>query len=315
MAFKRQSVEEMQAKMESLTAKGGGTNKDDPTEWKLNIPKDSKASAILRFLPPAEESRYNTPFVVHYQHGFKDKKTGKWLIEGCPTTIGKECPVCVANSEYWNNGQQDVARHQKRKKSFWSNVLVIKDPQNPDNEGKVFKYRFGQKIFDRIQSKMNPQDDLGVATPIDVTCPFEGANFVLRAKLIKDGGDAYPNYDESEFMTQAAIGDDSKIEAIAGELHDLQAIIDPEQFKSEAELQKAYNAVKGGSQKTAEQAAASGLDDLEDELDGYEKKQKGSSEDELDDLLGDDEPVNSKTKTDAPKTSQDELDELDDLLS
>lgn len=313
MAFKRQSVEEMQAKMEQLTAKGG-SSKDDPSEWKLQIPKEGKASAIIRFLPPGEESRYNTPFIVHYQHGFKDKKTGKWLIEGCPTTIGQECPICKENSDHWNAGRQDIARHQKRKKSFWANVLVVKDPQNPDNNGKVFKYRFGQKIFDKIQAKMNPQDDLGIAKPMDVTCPFEGANFALRAKLIKDGNNTYPNYDDSEFLAESSLGSDDEIEAIANQLHDLQALIDPESFKSEAELQKAYTMVKGGSGKSAVDVATDDLDDLESELDGYEKStaKNSSSDDELDDLLGDSEPVNKKPSGDS---SRSELDDLDDLLS
>lgn len=338
MGFKRQNIEDLQKQMEEMSKNGGGSNReDDPTEWKPTYNKEKKANAIIRFLPPGENSRHVTPFIVSYQHGFKDKRTQKWFIHNCPTTISGECPVCDANKEIWASGDEDLARHQKRKKSFWANIVVIKDPQNPDAEGKVFKYRFGQKIFDKIQGKMKPQDDLGVSTPVDVTDPWEGANFVLRVKIVKESnGNTYPNYDESEFQPASAIGNDARIDEIAGQLHDLQSIIDPDQFMDYDKLSKEYNAVKGGKPgRNATQRASEDLDDLESELSEAEKKSGKPSQttekssqssgsiddfDELDDLLGDDEAVNKKSSEppfdmDDSKSSTDEFDELDDLLA
>lgn len=327
MGFKRQNIEDLQKQMTEMSKNGAGSNReDDPTEWKLTY-KQNKASAIVRFLPPVENSRHVTPFIVTYQHGFEDKRTKKWFIHNCPTTIGGECPVCDANKEFWAAGDEDTARHQKRKKSFWANVLVIKDPANPDANGKVFKYRFGQKIFDKLQSKMTPDDELGVTEAIDVTDPWAGCNFVLRAKIVKESnGATYPNYDESEFQPASAIGDDARIDEIAEQIHDIQALIDPDQFEAFEKLQKEYTSVKGGSKaRNASQRASEDLDDLEKELSDAEKSSgKPSQEttqtksndddfDELDSLLGGDDAINESIDDD-DSSSKDEFDELDDLL-
>lgn len=337
MGFKRQNIEELQKQMTEMSKNGAGSNReDDPTEWKPTYNKEQKASAIIRFLPPGEDSRNVTPFIVAYQHGFEDKKTKKWFIHNCPTTVGNDCPVCNANREFWAAGDENTARHQKRKKSFWANILVVKDPANPDANGKIFKYRFGQKIFDKIQSKMTPDDELGVTEPVDVTDPWSGANFVLRAKIVKESnGQTYPNYDECEFQPPSAIGSDDRIGEVASQLHDIQAIIDPDQFESYEKLEKEYNAVKGGSKaRNASQRASEDLDDLEDELSKAEKSsgkpsqnteskaKKDDDFDELDDLLGDDDAVNESSDNDIMDSGDDsvssgetdEFDELDDLL-
>ena len=137
-------------------------------------------SAVIRFLPAPEGE--DIPIVRVFSHGFQGK--GGWFIENCPTTIGRKCPVCEANNELWNSGIEDnkkVARDRKRKLSYISNILVVSDPANPENEGKVFLFKYGKKIFDMLQEAMNPSDpDLPKFNPFDF---WKGANFKLKAHL------------------------------------------------------------------------------------------------------------------------------------
>lgn len=227
----------------SQEAKGGNKYQDD----RMYYPeRDASGNgyAVIRFLEPQVGK---PPFVKVFNHGFKD--VGGWLIENCPTTIDKPCPVCAANSEAWNSGNKQLARDRKRKKSYYSNILVVSDPKNPDNEGKVFIFRYGQKIFDKIMAAVEPEFD--DETPIDPYDLWEGADFKLKIKKVE--GQA--NYDNCEFTEPRPIADsDEEIERIWNQQYDLTEFLDPKNFKSEKEIADRLARVTGrsASNETAE---------------------------------------------------------------
>jgi hypothetical protein len=118
--------------------------------------------------------------------------------------------------------------------------MVVKDPANPANEGKIFLYKFGKKIFDKINDLMNPsfQDEEPII-PFDM---WDGANFKLKIRQVE----GYRNYDKSEFDSPAPISeDDAKLEKIYNSLHKLQPFLDPKEFKSYDELKTKLDRVLG----------------------------------------------------------------------
>jgi hypothetical protein len=236
-----------QSKLGSLTEKlikqvdklNDTGSKDDERFWKPSMGKGDTGSAIIRFLPAPEGC--DLPWVQVWSHAFQSN--GKWIIDNCLTTLGKQCPVCEANRELWNTGNKDnqnIVRDRKRKLSYYSNIYVVKDPANPENEGKVFLYKFGKKIFDKITAAMKPEfDDEKPINPFDF---WSGANFKL--KLVKKDG--YWNYDKSEFAEPSALlDDDDELETIYKSLNNLNDFIDPEQFKSYEDLKKRLGYVLG----------------------------------------------------------------------
>lgn len=240
-------------------AKSGTTGFQDPNAdkmWKLEGDKARNGYAIIRFLPGATDEK--DPFVKLYTHGFKSP-TGKWFIENCPTTIGGDCPVCAANGVLWNSGNdkdKEVVRQRKRKLSYISNVLVVSDTANPDNEGKVFMFKYGQKIFDKVVGALTPE--FKDETPFNPFDPETGANFKLKMRQV----DGYANFDKSEFDTNAPIGKDKQIKEVLAQLHDLETFTAKDQFKSYDDLEKKRMTVLGN---TGGVAKAAPLDDAEED--------------------------------------------------
>jgi len=229
-----------QSKMGSLTEKlikqveklNDTGSKDDERFWKPVMDKGGTGSAIIRFLPAPEGC--DLPWVQVWSHAFQSN--GKWMIDNCLTTLGQNCPVCEANRELWNTGSKDnqnIVRDRKRKLSYFANIYVVKDPANPENEGRVFLYKFGKKIFDKIMASMQPEfDDEEPINPFDF---WKGANFKL--KLVKKDG--YWNYDKSEFAPSSALlEDDDELETIYKSLNNLNDFVSPSEFKSYEDLKK-----------------------------------------------------------------------------
>ena len=224
------SLDKLNAQLEKVSQK----SYSDPNEgkfWKPTRDKAGNGFAIIRFLPaPSGEEM---PFVRIWDHGFQGP-TGLWYIENSLTTINQDDPVSEYNSKLWNSGldsDKEIARKQKRRLKYVANVYVVKDSGNPDNEGKVFMYQFGKKIFDKLNDLMNPQfEDEDPVNPFDL---WEGANFRLKIRQFE----GYPNYDKSEFDGPSALSDDdAELERIYNQEHSLQELIDPKNFKSYAEL-------------------------------------------------------------------------------
>jgi hypothetical protein len=228
-------------------------NKETDNYWKPTPDKSGNALAVIRFLPgPAVDGEDALPWVQYWDHGFQNKITGKWYIEKSLTTLGQKDPVSEYNSTLWNASGDDnsperkQARDQKRRLHYVSNIQVINDPKNPQNEGKVFLFKYGKKIFDKITKMMNP--DLESEAKINPFNLWEGAHFKL--KMTRQSG--FPNYDESTFLAPGPLSeDDSELEAIWKSEYSLKEIVDSKNFKSYDELKKRLDDVMGLSSGTS----------------------------------------------------------------
>ena len=224
--------------------KSSTTNGADERLWKPELDASGNGYAVVRFLPAPEGE--SVPWAKLYTHAFKG--TGGWLIDNCPTTNGDKCPVCAGNTKLWNSGHESdksVSRDRKRKLSYYSNIYVVNDPKNPDNNGKVFLFKYGKKIHDKILAAMQPefQDE----TPVNVFDFWEGANFKIKIKTV--GG--YWNYDASEFYSPAVLSsDDDEMEAIWKQAYSLEAFVAPSEFKSYDDLETRMNSVLGAAPAT-----------------------------------------------------------------
>ena len=214
----------------------------DDRIWKPVMDKTGNGFAIIRFLPAPKGEEL--PWAKLWNHAFQGP-TGQWYIENSLTTIGQNDPVSEHNSALWNSGvesDKEIARKQKRKLQYYSNIYVVKDSANPENEGKVFLYRFGKKIFDKIMETMQPafEDE----TPINPFDFWEGANFKLKLRKV----DGYWNYDKSEFAAPSALSKkDAELEEIWGKQYSLKEFTDNSNFKSYDELKKRLDVVLSGT--------------------------------------------------------------------
>lgn len=271
--FKRQDPTKLQQQVAQL--KGSSGFQKDEKEWKLTTDAQKNGSAVIRFLPARSDDEL--AFVRLVNHSFK--QNGNWFIENCPSTHNNydDCPICVQIKEQdlfekakvKGSDAERLLQQISRKQSFWANILVIKDPSAPENEGKVFKYRFGKKIMDKITAAISGNPELD-QDPIAVTCPFSGANFTVKAKQV--GG--YPNYDDSAFGQPKPIeniDDETRQKEIFEGMSDLRPITAPDQFKSKEELTKKYQKVMG---LAAAGAASSASANLDDELSAFDNELK-----------------------------------------
>jgi len=237
----RGQIEKLVSAAEGISGKSGNNSYKDERMWKPTQDKMGNGYAVVRFLPAGEGQ--DLPWVRYWDHGFKGP-TGKWYIERSLTSIGKEDPVGEMNSRLWNTGNdvdKEQARDQKRRLHYVSNVLVISDPANPDNEGRVFMYQYGKKIFDKVMDMMQPQfQDEAPVNPFDF---WEGANFKIKIRKVE----GWINYDKSEFDSQSELydGDDAKLESVYNAMHDLGEFTDPKNYKSYAELKAKMDSVLG----------------------------------------------------------------------
>ena len=260
-----------QSNLGSLTAKlvkevekvnnssGGG----DERLWKPELDKSGNGFAVIRFLPAPDKEEI--PWAKLYTHAFQGP--GGWYIENSLTTVGGKDPVSDYNRELWNSGNEsdkDVVRKQKRKLSYYSNIYVVKDPTNPANEGKVFLFKYGKKIFDKIMEAMQPEfEDESPINPFDF---WQGANFKL--KIVKKDG--FWNYDKSEFDSVAPLlDDDDALEAIWKKEYSLAAVTAADQFKSYEDLERRLKYVLG--KKPAQQRYIPD-EELEDESEGLNSR-------------------------------------------
>lgn len=287
---------------QALTAQLNKLNPQGPQEdnrfWKPTVDKANNGYAVIRFLPAPKDE--DIPFVRIWDHGFQGP--GGWYIEKSLTTLGHKDPVSEYNSQLWASGieaNKDLVRKQKRRLSFISNIYVVKDPGNPANEGKVFLYQYGKKIFDKIEAAMNPEtayEDDQAINPFDF---WEGANFKLKIRNVE----GYRNYDSSMFESPSPLSeDDDVLESVWKQQHGLQEFVDPKNFKSYDELKAKLNRVLG--------------------LDGGAAHPRTTVEQAADNLPWDEEEVAAapKSKTAQPKPiakavtqSMGEMDEDDNI--
>jgi hypothetical protein len=288
-----------QSKLGSLTAKlvkevekmNTSSGSGDDRLWKLECDKSGNGYAVIRFLPAPNGE--DLPFVKLYSHAFQG--SGGWYIENSLTTVGQKDPVSEYNSELWNNGTdagKELARKQKRKLTYISNIYVVKDPANPDNEGKVFLFKYGKKIFDKLTAAMQPEfEDEEAIDPFDF---WQGANFKLKAKNVA----GYRNYDSSEFARPDPIlDDDDAMEGIWKKQYSLAELVAADQFKTYDELKKRLDYVLGNKgtpryqdpdvddEDNTRGSTRELTEDLRSELNNLKPSRTVSADDEEDDTL------------------------------
>ena len=240
--LKRKSQNNFSFLQKELEKSSSGKQVDERF-WKPEVDASGNGYAVIRFLPAPDGE--TIPWAKVYSHAFQGP--GGWYIENSLTTLGEKDPVGEVNRRLWNSGDdadKDTARKQKRKLSYYSNILVVKDPKHPENEGKVFLYKYGKKIHDKILAAMQPefQDE----EPINVFDFWEGANFKLKIKKVA----GYWNYDSSEFDSVSALSsDDDELEATWKSEHSLEAFTSKDQFKSYEDLERRLNLVLGIGQR------------------------------------------------------------------
>jgi hypothetical protein len=282
--------------VEKMSSSSSGS---DDRFWKPEMDKTGNGYAIIRFLPSPDGE--DLPWVKMYSHGFQGP--GGWYIENSLTTTGQKDPVSEYNRDLWNSGTEkdkETVRKQKRKLSYYSNIYVVSDPKNPHNEGKVFLFKYGKKIFDKIMAAMQPEfEDESPINPFDF---WQGANFKLKIRKV----DGYWNYDKSEFDSVSIMNsDDDVLESIWKKEYSLSTLVAPDQFKSYEELEKRLKQVLG--QKNSSKSIAS----QEEELESY--TQESSKENNV--MMELEESYNRSKSSSSPSTISNLADDDDDPIS
>jgi len=281
---KSNSLDKILAAVEKESAPVEKQSYVDERLWKPELDKSGNGYAIIRFLPAPDGEEM--PWVKLWNHAFQGP-TGKWYIENSLTTLNHKDPVSEYNSKLWNSGvesDKEIARKQKRKLQYYSNIYVVSDPKHPENEGKVFLFRYGKKIYEKVMEALQPQfEDETPVNPFDF---WEGANFKLKIRKV----DGYWNYDKSEFDSASKLNeDDSELDKIWKSEYSLKDFLAASNFKTYDELKNRLDDVLTGSQSTSGSAENVELDDtpevdVEDKqyVDNVVKTTSTESDDSLD---------------------------------
>lgn len=238
----RKNREEIADQTRKAIDDDGKSKYGDSRFWKLTRGKDGNGDAVIRFLPAPEGEK--SPFVNKHVHNFPGA-SGAYFVENCPTTIGQQCPVCASNRAIWKSNSEDAARkiigQKKRQLKYYSNILVVDDPSNANNNGKVFLFEYGPKIFEKIKNAQNPQNSRIKA--VDAFDIDYGANFILVATY----ENKQVNYDSCAFEQSSPISDnDKELVSILESMHSLESLVSSDNFKSYEELEKIFDNVENG---------------------------------------------------------------------
>jgi hypothetical protein len=287
--FKKKSKSNMTDLIRKMEDQNKKTDYKDDRFWRPEIDKTGNGFAIIRFLPEVENE--DCPWAKVYSHAFRGP--GGWYIENCLTTISQKDPVSELNTQLWNSGvesDKNLARDRKRKLNYTSNIYVVSDPSNPQNEGKVFLYKYGAKIFEKLQEVMKPEfKDEEAINPFDF---WKGANF--RLKIRKVAG--YTNYDKSEFDSSSPLckGDDAELEKVWKSQYPLTEFTNSSNFKTHQELKDRLYEVLGGDIRAASNV-------------GYDKTAEDISESDIKEK----KPQDFKSKKLPEQNVDEETDALD----
>ena len=271
---KQSSLGSLTAKLVKEVEKTNKVNSGDERLWKPEVDKAGNGYAVIRFLPAPDGE--DLPWVKMYSHAFQGP--GGWYIENSLTTLNQKDPCSEFNTSLWNSGvesDKQIARNQKRKLAFYSNIYVVKDPANPENEGKVFLYNFGKKIFDKIMGAMQPEfEDESPLNPFDF---WQGADFKVKIKKVA----GYWNYDSSEFAAAAPLlKDDDALEQLWKKEYSLSEIVAADQFKTYDELKKRLESVLRLNQTTVTSPVLDEEAELEDLSEGRTPEANSPAEDD-----------------------------------
>lgn len=241
-AFKKEALQE-----------SGSYDNDDKRFWKPTMDKVKEVGgAVIRFLPEGNESNLLN-YVKYFEHSFKNPENGKWYIERSLSSLPElgQDSIALLNKKLWSSSSEKdhphkkIASRQKRNTKYIANVLVINDPANPDNNGKVFLYKFGPAIYDKIKEAKFPTEDAITGKKASALDPFDiidGANFEIRIKNTDNGW----SYLDSRFATVTPLAtNDAVFDAILNQLYDLTEFIEVKNYKSNQVLDKRLIEVLG----------------------------------------------------------------------
>jgi hypothetical protein len=270
------SFKQGRGKLEKSVAKMKDQNpkfKKDERFWLPTKDDSGSSNALIRFLPQPDIEK--SPTISFFQHGFKEK--GKWFIDNCPTTFEKPCPVCEHIQPYWDEDTDEsmnYARRYSRTKQFIANILVINDLINPANNGKVKLFKFGIKLYEKIEEKIFPESEID--EPVQVFDPWEGCAFKLKLRQKSKRN----NYDTSEFATDKCgpvAKDDSLLEVIFNQMISLDEFLADDKFPTYEKMSKKFNRImkfKDGKKKGSTPTPDAGDDKLLDEFSDGEKEKE-----------------------------------------
>ena len=232
-SFNRDALRSSLKQAKDSEKAGGGLV--DQRFWKPEVPEKGRATYRIRILPNVKTN--GVPWIKYFQHVIKSPD-GKWVVENCPVTLGKDCPFCNYSAGLFNTGDpsdEKTARTFWRKKNYMANILVVKDPRNEGaNEGKIFLYRFGQKIWQKLDAALFPDEKSGEEELFFID-PVEGYDLNLVCKTQGQGKEAYPNYDDSTFAREktAIAPSTAEMDKILDEIYDMESeFLSPSKFKS-----------------------------------------------------------------------------------
>ena len=290
------SFDKIKSAVQKMKQGGGQSNYKKDDLWSCEMDKSKNGMAVIRFLPAHNDA--DLPWVFRFSHGFQGD-SGKWFIENCRTSLDEQCPVCEANAPLWKSGveaNKEIVRKRKRKQSFYANILVVSDPRNPDNEGKVFTFRFGKKIFDKIMEKIDPpKDDEGnLIDPDDKEMnpfdPLTGCAFKVRIREVEKRA----NFDKSEFLAEPYPLEN--VEELLAQVEPISRFLDPAEFKDYAAQKKRFEDVIG---------QAGGNDDIDDSDLAFMKNQANKARNQKPSDDGDDDLKSLERKPSKPAKADD----------
>ena len=266
-------LQKLQTEVEKINNPKNNFSREDERFWKAELDKSGNGYAVIRFLPPPNNEEM--AWAKIFNHGFQGP--GGWYIENSLTTLGQKDPLAEYNSTLWNSGieaNKEIARKQKRRLTYISNIFVVEDKANPQNEGKNFLFRYGKKIFDKVSSMANPEFE--DESPVDVFNFWDGANFKLKIRKV----DGFSNYDKSEFVTAAPLfEDDTKMEETWNAQYSLTEFVGEDKFKSYDDLKSRLDIVLGNV-STPAMTAPTTVESVKVPFDGGEPITPSTSSDE-----------------------------------
>jgi len=289
---KANSLQELTKKMDA--DKGG--HKDERF-WKLSRNKDGVGYATIRFLPAPDGE--DMPWVKYFSHSIKGNG---YFIENCPTTIGLKCPVCDNNNKLYkgNQAEKDMTKGRFRKKNFISNIFIVDDPEQPENNGKVFLFAYGPAIYAMIENAMKPE--FPTDTPVNPFDFWAGANF--KIKICKKTDTEFLTYDKSSFDAPSPLlgGDDEKLKDVWAKEYKLNQFISPSEFKTYEQLNKRFEDVIGAYDLSKPKSALNAK--IDDEIPDYDEVEAKASA-----------PVLAKEEIENISDAGSEPDEYDNLFN
>lgn len=264
----------------AVAASSGGFTKDDRI-WKYTYldsgKKDLKtkksimySSSVIRFLPipfidirKQDEGKISaeavlSPVVLVCRHDFKSSN-GSRYSELALKTLGQECPVNEHDRPLWeawkdagkpDNNDKKVLVGRIAKDEYYANILVVDDKAAPDNNGKVFLFKFSAAIKKMIDQAFDPS--IPTNPTFDPFDPFDGAElhltFMGEERSFNGWNGLVPadmSKESSWVNNPMCGGDEAKIEETMELAYSLQDFIDPALFKSYAVLKERLLAVLG----------------------------------------------------------------------